>query len=172
MFRDWDDFYLLIGSAGAALIGLLFVVATLSRSQDQQGAVSASDVFITPVVFHFTVILALSGLALAPGLAPLVAGAGVGAAAACGITYSGLTVGRLRSGKVSAPHWSDVWFYGVAPLVLYLAMGAVAVALTASAVGAAFWMGAVLMLLLMVCIRNAWDLVTYLAPRKDGGEEP
>ena len=27
-------------------------------------------------------------------------------------------------------------------------------------------------LLLMVCIRNAWDLVTYLAPRKDGGEEP
>ena len=34
MFRDWENYYLLIGSAARALIGLMFVVTTLTAGID------------------------------------------------------------------------------------------------------------------------------------------
>jgi len=34
MFQHWDSYYLLLGSAAGALIGLLFVVATLSAGRE------------------------------------------------------------------------------------------------------------------------------------------
>jgi len=34
MFHDWENYYLLIGSAAGALIGLMFVVTTLTAGLD------------------------------------------------------------------------------------------------------------------------------------------
>ena len=42
MFQGWDNYFFMLGSAGAGLIGLLFVVVTLTagidRSRAQRGA--------------------------------------------------------------------------------------------------------------------------------------
>ena len=66
-----------------------------------------------------------------------------------------------------SPHPSDLWCYGVAPTMFYVAIAAV-IALT-------FWMRAawaptamagLLLALLLLAIRNAWDLVTWIAPSR------
>ena len=62
MFRDWENLYLLIGSAGGALIGLLFVVASLSSGLERSKALRGSSIYLTPIVFHLGVVLVVSAL--------------------------------------------------------------------------------------------------------------
>ncbi len=38
MFEHWDSYYILVGSASGALIGLLFVVATLQSGRDPEAS--------------------------------------------------------------------------------------------------------------------------------------
>jgi hypothetical protein len=171
MFQGWDSFYLLIGSAAAALVGLLFVVATLTTNVEQASASAGANLYMTPVVFHFAMVLVLSALALAPGVTAGAAGPTVGAAALVGLVYMAtVAIGQHRRRREASepPHWSDFWWYGAAPLAIYLALGCAAAALWADAHGAALALGLVLMVSLLVGVRNAWDLVTWLAPRKKG----
>ena len=77
-----------------------------------------------------------------------------------------LTVAVALS-RSERPHWSDFWCYGVAPVVVCLAL-ALACGAAAAGVGSAPYAAAlVLLALLMLAIRNAWDLVTFLAGRQD-----
>ena len=68
MLADWESFYLLVGSAAAALIGLLFIVATLTINVDRSSAERGNNFYMTPIVFHLGVIVVLSAMALAPVL--------------------------------------------------------------------------------------------------------
>jgi hypothetical protein len=66
------------------------------------------------------------------------------------------------------PHWTDVWFYGVIPSLLYGSLGIVAWAFWSGQGWAHDGLAAAIMLLLLVSIRNEWDLVIWLAPKPDG----
>jgi hypothetical protein len=167
MFDAWDNFYLLIGSAAAALIGLLFVVATLTSNLEQSEVLRGARIYMTPTVFHFAVVLILSGMALAPHMPPPADGTITAVLALAGLAYGATVAVRIHTGESPAPaHWSDVWFYGAAPSVIYLALGATAAALFTAVEAGPYTLAAVLLALLLVSIRNAWDLVTYLAPLK------
>ena len=48
MFRGWDNYYFMIGSAGAGLIGLLFVVVTLTQGIDRDRALRGASLYMTP----------------------------------------------------------------------------------------------------------------------------
>jgi hypothetical protein len=166
MFEHWDSFYLLLGSAAGALIGLLFVVATLTSGLDKSAAMRGASIYLTPTVFHFAMVLTVSALALAPGAAASFVGLVVGACAAAGLAYAVAVAVAIRKGAgTEPPHWSDFWCYGVAPSALYVALGAAAIAVSAAPARAPYLIAAPLVALLLTCIRNAWDLVTYLAPR-------
>jgi tryptophan-rich sensory protein len=71
---------------------------------------------------------------------------------------------------VGQPHWSDIWFYAVGPTVIYAAMAAASWAVWSEQTASAMAVAGVLVALLMLGIRNAWDLVTWLAPKPDKGE--
>jgi hypothetical protein len=165
MFQGWDSFYLLIGGAAGALIGLLFVVETLTAGVERDKALIGASVYVTPCVFHFAVVLGVSAVALAPRLADWLEGLAVAAAALAGLIYSVRVALGIRSGKLETPpHWSDFWYYGVAAAGVYLALGAAALS---SACGWPFGpdaVAAVTVALLLLSVRNAWDLVTWLAP--------
>ena len=169
MFHGWDGFYLMIGSASAGLIGLLFVVATLTSGRDPVTAARGNRLYLSPTVFHFAVVLVISAMAAAPLSAPTAAMI-VAACALAGVAASAVITPQLRNGaSAEAPHWSDLWCYGVAPGLLYLGLGAAAaMAIWSSPQRAAYGVGFVLLALLLLAIRNAWDLVTYLAPRAGG----
>jgi hypothetical protein len=49
----WDSFYVIVGSAAAALIGLQFVVMTLIAERPPLRAAEAGAAFATPTIVHF-----------------------------------------------------------------------------------------------------------------------
>ena len=173
MFAEWDSFYLLVGSASGGLIGLLFVVATLSAGRDGSLLSQANRTYITPVVFHFAVVFYVSGIAFVPGLHPVAAGLLIAGAALAGLVYCGIVSLRLARGLVpTPPHWTDLHFYGLLPAVAYVCLVvSAAVVAGASEAGATGIAGSALALLL-IGVRNAWDLVTFLVqnppPQKEG----
>ena len=67
--KGWDNFYYLIGSAAGGLIGLMFVVVTLTAGRDRSTMLRAADLYLTPTVVHFAVVLTTSAVALIPDIA-------------------------------------------------------------------------------------------------------
>lgn len=177
MFEHWGEFYLLAGSAAAVLIGLLFVVVTLMQDKPRSTMLSGAKYYMGPVVLHVSFVLVLSGAALAPHISDGAMALVCAAIAAWGLVRAiGSIVGiRALDWDQGPPHWTDVWFYGVIPALTFVAL---------AAVGWAFWTGAhwavdgvavVITAILLVTIRNEWDLVTWLAPKDDapgGDAEP
>jgi hypothetical protein len=49
----WQSFYVVLGSAAAALTGLQFVVMALVSNSRQTGSMREVDAFGTPTVVHF-----------------------------------------------------------------------------------------------------------------------
>jgi hypothetical protein len=171
MFHGWDSFYLLIGPAAAALIGLLFVVTTLTVGIERGRARRGAAVYMTPTLFHFAVVVTASATALVPGIGAGPAGAVLGGCALAGLVYALSVTVRIAGGSAvpdQAPHWTDVWYYGVAPAAIYVVLGAGALTAWAGSPRAPAIAGAALTALLLIGIRNAWDLVTWLAPKGKG----
>jgi hypothetical protein len=174
MFEHWDSFFLLIGGAAGALIGLLFIVVTLMRSGDSGTLLRGASVFMTPTVAHLAIVLTVSALATAPGIPMAAAGAVFGASALVCVGFSARSLIMLAAGGVKATHWSDLWAYGVAPLAVSLALLASTLAIWFAPDWAARGIAASLIATLLMAIRNAWDLVTWISAKGDqlGRNEP
>jgi ABC-type polysaccharide/polyol phosphate export permease len=165
MFFGWTAFYQMTGEAGAALVGLLFIVATLSSRQQQDGVHVGVQLFTTPTVFHLSLVLTVSALALAPPSPVYRPAAGMFVIAIVGCLYAGPVAIRI-SRLATQAHWSDFWLYGAAPCAAYLALAGATGAAWAGAPHSAHCVGLVVLILLALGIRNAWDLITWLAPRR------
>ena len=168
MFEGWDSFFLLIGGAAGALIGLMFVVTTLTSNLEREERLRGASLYFSPIVFHFVMVMVVSGVALAPRLHPAHLATAFGVCAITGAVHLGLVSARIASPKTSpTQHWSDLWCYGAAPLALYLALGGAAASVALTRSWAPYAVAAATLALLLIGIRNAWDLVTWLAPSKD-----
>lgn len=168
MFDGWGDFYFLTGSAAAGLIGLLFVVMTLTSNMERSTVLAGTTFYTSPVLLHFAMVLVLSAAALAPAFTPHGFSLISGAIALFGIATSVRVIAGIRS-KAMQPtaHWSDVWWYGVGPVVIYFVLLGVSAAIWTRQDEAPLGLAVVVLTLLLVSIHNAWDLVTWLAPRAD-----
>ena len=171
MFAEWHDFYLLVGSAAGALIGLLFVVVTLTTGANVERTTRGIALYMTPTVFHFAIVVVISALTMTPLLAIDTLGALLGAIALAGLIYQATKAHGIRTTGTSA-HWTDFWFYGAAPVAWYLALAIVAVEVWRGMPDAPYWLGALAVALLILGIRNAWDLVSWMAPRVDEMKKP
>jgi hypothetical protein len=122
-------------------------------------------VYVTPIVFHFAVVFIVSVVSVVPGMSPTVVAVILGSCAIAGLAYSVVTTIRLcGSGwEDPIPDWSDKSFYGFLPTIIYVALGGAAAAVPLLAGKAVFVIGAIMLVLLLLGIRNAWDLATTLA---------
>ena len=161
MPTEWETFYLMVGSSAVILIGLLFVVITLSSNMEAHRAVIGARIYMTPTVYHLSTIVLVSAVALMPGT-PLYAMALVVAVPALsGFVYAALSLLRMfRNPPV--PHWTDYVYYGVVPGLVQLWLIAAAWAFWQESEPAAYAIAAGLVALLLVGTRDAWDLATYL----------
>jgi hypothetical protein len=159
---EWNNFYVIVGSAAGALIGLQFVVIALIaempavRPDAQTGAA-----FSTPSVVHFAVVLLLSAAVCAPwqgigGVAVVWGLVGLG-----GIVYSVVVARRLRVQTAYRPVFEDWLFHVLLPFSAYSMLAGAAFTAQSYARTALFLVGAGALLLLFVGIHNAWDAVTY-----------
>ena len=53
LVRDWHDFYALVGTAAATLVGLMFVAASIGDNIFDEKDLVPMKAFITPTVVHF-----------------------------------------------------------------------------------------------------------------------
>src|SRR6516225_1722116 len=65
-WHDWHDFYMLLGTASAALVALLFVAASIGASFLTPDRSVATRTFMSPVVFDFSTRLLISLIAIVP----------------------------------------------------------------------------------------------------------
>ena len=159
---EWQSFYILVGSAAGALIGLQFVlIALIAELPRAPGLGQATGALATPTVVHFSAALLLSAMLVAPwheiGI-PAFASAAAGLA---GIVYVLVTAGRMRRQTIYRPDLSDWLSYVAAPLAAYAALAGSAYAAASGTNHALFGVGAAALLLMLAGIRNAWDSVTY-----------
>jgi len=150
-----------VGSSAGALTGLLFVVITLVAGRSRQAASWGTNTFTTPAVVHFGAVLGVAALLSAPWPALTPPALLLGLAALAGLGYSAVVLRRMRRRIGYEPVGEDWLWFVAAPMLAYLVLVA-AVLLPAYPAAALFGIGAVLLLLLLVEIRNAWDLVTYI----------
>jgi hypothetical protein len=173
MFDEWHEYFFMIGSSAAALIGLMFVVATLTAGRERPETERGKHLYTSPIVWHLGVVLLLSGCAIAPTVRPHFFGAMAGAAALLGIGMCGrnaICIARTRiSGAENANF--DMWWYGIVPDLVYVSLAVGALGALMSAAWAASIVAAALMALLLVSIHGEWDLVTFLAPRASASSE-
>ena len=57
---EWESFYVVVGSSGAALIGIQFVVLTLIAGMRHRPTADTASAFGTPTVMHLTGALLVS----------------------------------------------------------------------------------------------------------------
>jgi hypothetical protein len=171
MLEGWHEFYGLLGTAAAALVALLFVAASIGASVLKNTPESANNTraFMSPVVFHYTNILFLSLVALIPTLSFEIFAAVVGLAAIASIVYSILVTIWVHKNPLS--EGADRFAYGAIPAVCYFAgLVAAGFLFKQSVIGLDILAGGAL-LLLVINIRNAWDLMLSFArsanPPKD-----
>jgi hypothetical protein len=165
MFEGWENFYLIVGPSAGALIGLMFVVITLTAGRERDDTERGKHLYTSPVVWHLGVVLVLSGAAVAPTMERQIFGIVSGGLALLGVAMGVRSaVGIARSRMTGADSMFDMWWYGIIPGVVYVGLGAAAVATCLGVSWSASAVAAALMSLLLVSIHAEWDLVTFLAP--------
>lgn len=165
MFEGWGEYFFMIGSSAAALIGLMFVVVTLTAGRDRQQTERGKHLYTSPIVWHLAVVLLLSGAAIAPTMHPKLFGIASAGLALLGIAMAiRSTVGIARFQITGPDSTFDMWWYGIIPGVAYLGLGAAAAVVLGGSSWSASAVAAALMALLLVSIHAEWDLVTFLAP--------
>lgn len=168
MPEAWETFYLMVGSSAGALIGLLFVVITLTGEIDPAKATIAQRTFMSPTVFHFVTVLIISCAAVVTVLPAPAMALSIAVPAVIGTLNSLAALLRLSSGKLAAPHWTDYIYYGVLPTIGHLWLLLAAWAVWQGVTWAAYSVALGAMALLLLGIRDAWDLATWLVYNKKG----
>jgi hypothetical protein len=153
----WQNFYVIIGSAAAALTGLMFVVITLTARSPLRRSGEALAAFGTPTVVHLCAALGVAALLAAPWPAAWQACPLLGFCGLAGIVYVIIVLRRARRQATYQPVLEDWLWHTIFPLVSYTVFLVAAIALPDL-----FIIAAATLLLLFIGIHNAWDTVTYI----------
>ncbi|HUC16334.1 MAG TPA: hypothetical protein VMA37_01440 [Acetobacteraceae bacterium] len=162
--KEWHDFYVLVGTAGATLLGLLFVAVSLGVGFLTEERHAATRTFMSPVVVHFTSVFFLSAIALFPWHESGFFAAIIAATALIGVIVSTyITIQVVRTDMTN--YVEDYFAYGVLPGLAYAAMLVAAVSIYLEKDFGLNALAGALLLLAVVNIRNAWDLMLTMVRR-------
>ncbi|MDT7555432.1 MAG: hypothetical protein QOI16_4243 [Pseudonocardiales bacterium] len=165
----WHDFYALLGTASATMVGLLFVAASVGSGVFSSDRIAPLRMFLSASVVHFSGVLAVSLVVLVPLrnqllFASLVVAGGLFGLAYCAVTWRD----TVRDGLSKRIDLEDRIWYAFMPVLGYLLETASGLTLFGrldlgcSAV--ALSMG----ILLLIGIHNAWDITIWsITRRKD-----
>lgn len=173
LLSEWQNFYVIVGSAAGALTGLQFVVmALIADTPAMEHESQAITVFSTPSIVNFGAVLLLASVLVMPwhSITPIsivwcVAGA-------LGIFYTAFTGWRFNKQRAYSPVFEDYFFRVILPIIGYAALCAAALVAKAHERAALFQVAAVALMLLFIGIHDAWDNATYLVYYKRGEVKP
>jgi hypothetical protein len=172
LLSNWQNFTMIMGTAAATLTGLMFVVTTLIAGIDAHLSTlnAAVSAFNTPTVVHFGTVLVLAGVLSAPWQTFSSLGLLLGLLGLGMVLYSILVGRRMRRVPNYQSTLEDWLWYLIFPLLAHVLLIVAAFVLPKNPSSALYIVGLVMMLLLLVGIRNAWDMVTFLAVERAHSE--
>ena len=160
----WRDFYVMIGTAAGVIVGATFIVATLASEVENK--MLGLRGFITPVAVHLGSVLVGSAILVVPTLTPGAFAALLGVGGIAGAGYSLIVTTRIWKMKLDL---DDRIFYIVLPITTYSAMTAAAVMAFMPGKPVLETLAAALVTLLVIGMRNSWDMATFMITRQKQG---
>ena len=158
----WGNFYVIVGSSAAALIGIQFVVIALIANMRKLATAESIRAFGTPTVVHLGEALVVSALMSAPWHSLSRASIALATCGLGGLAYATIAIHRARRQTDYKPVWEDWIWYAVLPYSAYAALAGAALLLTTTTQAALFVIGAAALGFLLIGIHNAWDTVTHV----------
>src|SRR6266516_178957 len=159
----WESFYVIVGSSGAALTGLQFVVIALIAESRARATPRQLDAFSTPTIVHFAAVLFVSALLSAPWGGLTGVSLALGACGVTGVIYGGIVVRRTSRVSTLCLVFEIRFWHAVFPITSYALLLFAAVLLPKYPHRVLFLVGTTALGLLFIGIHNAWDAVTYIA---------
>lgn len=171
---SWENFYVIIGSAAAALTGLMFVAISLIASIRRRSS-NAVNAYGTPTVVHFGAALLISALLSAPWTALWGIALLLGAVGLAGMVYIGVVLRRSQQQNEYQPVFEDWLFHFILPFVGYATLFICGILLPSIPAPVLFFVATAALLFLFIGIHNAWDTVTFVtlqyAPQEQAEQE-
>jgi len=161
----WQTFYVLVGTAAATLVGLMFVAVTFGSSIVRRETSETARSFIDPTFTHFVQVLFVACLVVIPTMRPRLLGALL-------LTVSALRFADLvrvhrhmrRAQKVHHDIELSDWVTGiVVPIVCYLLLGAAGLGFVRGHAGAFTTLAIATVAILMLGVFGAWELMLWMA---------
>jgi hypothetical protein len=159
--EHWDSFYVIVGSAAGALVGIMFVVITLVATRPTRHSFEASTAFATPTIVHFSMAFLASALARVPWHEATSAAVCWVAVGIAGLAYSAVVARRMRAQHGYQPNREDWVFYFAVPFSGYGLLAISAFTVPWREHDALFGIAAAILILVFASIRNAWDSMVY-----------
>ncbi|MEP7074665.1 MAG: hypothetical protein ABI878_02555 [Acidobacteriota bacterium] len=160
-FPVWGNFYVVVGSAAGALIGLQFVVLTLISQRPQRAQPAAGATFATPTIVHFGSVLFVAALMLAPWRSAASAAIVWGIAGLAGLLYELYITHMIRKQDFYEPALEDWLFHCALPLAAFAILAGSALTAAWRLHESLFAVALSVLLFLLIGIHNAWDAVTW-----------
>ncbi len=167
MLNGWDNFFIMTGTAGATLTGLLFVVITLCIRLSTTRAAYGVHAFVTPTLVHFGGVLFQSLALLVPWPSAWPLGIILGLTGLAGLAYVIVVVRMLRRLDFVSLDLRDWIAYAGAPALANASLIAGAAGLIAGDSFAPYAVTGAITLLLFVGIHDAWDLTLWIIRNQD-----
>ena len=168
----WQTFFFLVGSSGAALTGLQFVVIALIAESRRRATTREIEAFGTPTILHFCAVLLVSAILNAPWQGLSRVSFALGVCGVLGLVYGIIVIRRASRQTTYQPVWEDWLWHTVLPLIAYTLLLVGSFTLTRHPRQALFVIAGSVLLLLFVGIHNAWDAVTYITLDQPSPEDP
>jgi hypothetical protein len=170
LLHDWHDFYLLVGTASATLVGLMFVAASIGTQVFDPTHAPGFRAFISPTVMHFTATLIICVLVTIPAHSRLPLAALLAIGGLVGSAYTGWLLAQIVVRRRFQVDAVDRVFYGGMPAVGYLMVLVAGLMLLDQSEIAPDVLAVAILALLLTAIRNAWDMMMWIVIRTPGGQ--
>jgi hypothetical protein len=171
ILEGWDNFYVILGSAAAGLLGLTFVVIALI-SDTRRANLAGTSGYITPTIIHFGTVLGLSCFLSVPRQNVTSISIGSGAAAIGLLIYTGVITSNMRRFASNYVPVLEDWIWHVMlPAIAYAALLAMSFLLWHLPRQSMYGIASSLMLLLFVGVHNSWDVAISVTIQKKKEEE-
>jgi hypothetical protein len=168
----WSSFYVIIGTAAAALTGLQFVAIALVGNLRRRITSREITAFASPTIVHFCSSLFLSAALSAPWRSFLGPGITLEACGLAGTIYALIVAVRTHRQTRYQPVFEDWMWHVILPLFAYVTIFTAGVMLRTLTTPCLFGVGAAILLLVFIGIHNAWDNIHYLAVNALNSPDP
>jgi hypothetical protein len=167
MFHGWENFFIVGASAGATLIGLLFVAISLGAGLSTQQGLDATRAFLTPTLILFGGVLFEYMAVLPPWPSAWPVGVILGLCGLTGLVLQIHLILKQRKVDFASLDWLDWVYFSAVPALGYVSLIAGAAGLIAEKSFAPYAIAAAITLLLLAGIYGAWSVTLWIARNRD-----